>query len=738
MDRTEVFRKIILGALLLAAVLFSQTAQAGQRWVTFSSFNDVRRMRMIHDSLYVATSGGLLVITDSVNPGKTYTNTDGLGTVDLTDIMVAADGQIWITGDGRLIKFGSGQEPYLFLDNSNNPFRLLCVADDGDYLWVGTELGLILFSKKQFGGEIQDSYTLFGSLNQSPAVQGIFLSGDSIWIATSAGLAVTDRRDRVRMKSPASWTTFNQTSNPELGSSNFAGVVGFESSIWVATANGSFRLDRSLSDTIFAPVALTHGYKVTDLQVQNDSLFLYSAGGLVAGQGTVFASLPTTGLSSQPQTGYNTGQFRWVGVQSGGIYQNSSGSFVAYTHTGLPSEDITGVTVDKSGTVTAMLHRTGVAQLIDSVWVMRSFSVGDHSTFIISDSSNYQWVGTFGNGLWRVGTDSLARFGHTNSTLRGNNDVNGSSYVVINGLATDGSVLYAACYRALNGYPIAFCDLSRLDTPSAWDSIGLADGITSTAVSTIDYQNSNLVVGTLSGGLYWCTFGADPHDRASRTCSYKNKDNSFLRSDGVRVVKFAPDGSLWVGTNFGLSHYDAGIDQFVNVDLPAGIGPDITDIEFDQRGNLYASTHNGLARFDATVGAFDVMTSLNSGLVADDINSLMLDHRTGNLWAATSSGLSLWTSPIANPTQNLDSVFAFPNPFVVRSAGDRLNFTYAKAGTVTIFNVAGDRITELSVNSSWDGRNQQGKPVASGVYLFVLRATDGGVARGKFLLVNQR
>lgn len=742
MDRTALFQKIILTGAVLAAILFlPDVSKAQQRWVTLSSFNDVRRMKMINDSLYVATSGGLLVIGDPSKPGRTFTNVDGLGTTDLTDIIVDSSGQTWITGDGRLIKFGDRtQAPYLFFDNNDQLFRLLCVVDDGDFLWVGTELGLILFSKTRSGGQIQDSYTQFGSLNASPAVQGIFLQGDSIWVATSAGLAVTDRRDRIRMKSPAAWTSFNINNHPELGTSNIRRVVTFESNLYIATDVNAFRLDRSAADTTFSVVPIGQGWDFTDLRVENDTLFFYFGNGMGCLNSGNFAYFNLTGLPGPPQTGLNTGSYRWVGERSvGGIYQNSSGSFVRFTSTGLPTNDINDVAVDRTGMVTALLGRGSAAQLIDSAWVLRNFSPPDITTLLISDSNDIVWAGTFGDGLWRIIGDSIKQFNQTNSTLRGNTDGPvGVHYVVIRGLVTDGHYLFAACYRALNGCPVAFCDLSRIDSVAAWDSLGIANGIIDTFVSTLDYQNYNLIVGTETNGLYWYYTGPDPYDKRDDSCAHLNNFNSFLRSDVVRKVKFAPDGTLWVGTNFGLSRYDSGIDQFVDINLPAGIGPDVTDIEFDSRGNAWVSAHNGLARFDATAGAFSILTSLNSGLVADDIRNITLDNRTGNLWVATGSGISLLTSAIAKPTLRLDSVLAFPNPFVINSGSERLKFNFARPGTIRIFDVSGAHIIDMPVNSSWDGRNQRGKAVASGVYLFVLTDENGQIARGKVLLINRR
>jgi hypothetical protein len=47
------------------------------------------------------------------------------------------------------------------------------------------------------------------------------------------------------------------------------------------------------------------------------------------------------------------------------------------------------------------------------------------------------------------------------------------------------------------------------------------------------------------------------------------------------------------------------------------------------------------------------------------------------------------------------------------------------------------QVEELS-QATWDGRNQNGQPAAQGVYLFVLRNSEGQVGTGKFLLVRER
>ena len=82
----------------------------------------------------------------------------------------------------------------------------------------------------------------------------------------------------------------------------------------------------------------------------------------------------------------------------------------------------------------------------------------------------------------------------------------------------------------------------------------------------------------------------------------------------------------------------------------------------------------------------------------------------------------------------------FPNPF--RPAQGRLTFAFLPPqAQVYIFALSGRLVQTLSEEDrdggvQWDGQNQAGEGVASGVYFF--RAVHGGKSRsGKFALVRE-
>lgn len=81
---------------------------------------------------------------------------------------------------------------------------------------------------------------------------------------------------------------------------------------------------------------------------------------------------------------------------------------------------------------------------------------------------------------------------------------------------------------------------------------------------------------------------------------------------------------------------------------------------------------------------------------------------------------------------------AFPNPFPLSSSG-MLTFAVpsglqGSGATIKIYTLDGRFVRELQ-GLAWDGKNAEGKKVASGSYVFVV-STSQGTGRGRFAVVN--
>jgi ligand-binding sensor domain-containing protein len=732
-------KKIVVLAgftLFLSALLPAEYISAARYdgWESFTSTAEVRYIDYFDDSLQVITSGGWLKIDPLTMGMKKVTNVDGPGTNDLYYIMKDSSSSVWLAGYGRLVRFyNGGYSPFLFNDRDDNLLTLYSLADDDDRLWVGTSKGLAFFDKNIDGGQIEDFYYRFGELDPEPAVYDVLTIGDTIWIATSGGLAVAEKSVPNLLKSFVNWTSFNSTGFSELQGDTINTLSCYHNNIYAGTTRNLFRLSIVGSDTDFVSIIPSDTVSVKHMTVANDSLYIFTDGGLFVHSDNITTEI---NISSLPDNDYTSGRVvggvYWLGFQESGLYYYSDGTSSKYDDGSLPGNNVASLSADSKGRVVGAFLKDGAAVFDTAGWSVLNINVRDGVTSVLLDDYGNAWAATWGNGLFSVNEDSIGHYNQTNSTLRG--VLEGPKYVVVNSLAGTSDYLFISNYRALDGNPVSVADLKD---GTGWVSFGLEDGITTDRIVSIDCYGQTFAVGTENSGVFYYYFGSDPFSKSDDSAVNFREDNSWLGSNNVNVVKFDNSGILWVGTKYGLSQYDPGIERFVNVTLPIEFGPEVTELVFDRRGNIWIGARNGLARYDASSHSVEVFDILNSGLTDNIISALMINPATNDLWVGTPSGICKLESSIGKPTSNVEEVIAFPNPFVIRGEGEALAFNYDGDATVRLYTAAGELVREISVNVSWDGTNQEGHKVASGVYLFLLTAKDGSIGRGKILLIRK-
>jgi len=742
MDIEKIYKTAVAALTFIFLSVSASMPVMAETWTSLTSYAYAEKMITVDNEIYAVASGGLLVISSPDQQPEQYSNLDGLGTSVLTDITVAADNMIWLTGEGRLIRYDRQSfHSYLMVDNDDKLLSLFTIEDEGDELWIGSDHGLILFSKQIDGGQIQDSYELFGSLNPSPDVVDILLDGDSIWLATTAGLAVTDKTNRIAMKAPASWETYSIVSHGEMETDSISSLQIFENDIYVGTKSGLYRLDRN-SDSLISVTGFS-GYEIYDIKIFNSNLYIYAANGLwtLSGGTTTFHS--TNGLSGSPRTGVEYSGSSWLASTDGGLFYLDGSSYIEYPYTGLPANNVSDVSISDTGLLTVLLKYHGSFDFIQNEWYGQPINVGTRVTEIVRDKNEDIWIASYGRGIFRV-SDTVAQYNHLNSTLEESGL--GNNYVAVTDVATCYNYIFASNYEPWGSNRISIGDLDHIDDPSYWVSLTSFDGITNDRIWSVDCFGSGIAIGSLESGLYFYDFGIDIVDKSDDRVVHFLSSQSTLISDIVNVVRFSPEGELWIGTAFGLSRFNSDFDifdplygpfAFTDINLPAGLGPEITTIEFDSRGNTWVGTVNGLGKIDAINGEIQVFTSRNSGLLSDKIANISWDNLSGDIYISTDRGVSILHSNIGRPTNNIDSVFAFPNPYQISSSSDLLHFNFAGNATLSVYSIAGELIDE-ELEPLWDGRNMAGEKVASGVYLFVLTNSGGEIGRGKFLLVRNR
>ena len=90
---------------------------------------------------------------------------------------------------------------------------------------------------------------------------------------------------------------------------------------------------------------------------------------------------------------------------------------------------------------------------------------------------------------------------------------------------------------------------------------------------------------------------------------------------------------------------------------------------------------------------------------------------------------------------DLDSVFAFPNPFKGSMGVSYVRFTNLPTqASIRIYTVSGELVRSINKNNAgtdadWDVRNDTGSQVASGLYLYIIDSGDSARKTGKLIVL---
>ncbi|MBC8164234.1 MAG: hypothetical protein H7Y20_00005 [Bryobacteraceae bacterium] len=125
-----------------------------------------------------------------------------------------------------------------------------------------------------------------------------------------------------------------------------------------------------------------------------------------------------------------------------------------------------------------------------------------------------------------------------------------------------------------------------------------------------------------------------------------------------------PDGTMWVGGQTGLHHFDPGSKQFTLLrhrpDDPRSLSDNrVNSIHIDADGGMWVGTQNGLDKFDRKSGTFEVYTE-REGL-GGNVVSCILEDRRGALWMSTNNGLSRFDRTL-NQFENYSAFDGLPGP----------------------------------------------------------------------------
>lgn len=229
--------------------------------------------------------------------------------------------------------------------------------------------------------------------------------------------------------------------------------------------------------------------------------------------------------------------------------------------------------------------------------------------------------------------------------------------------------------------------------------------------------------------------------------SYFNNGQQEIVNRMNDIYSIAEDlnGDIWIGTSKGIAvfanpnrvwqeatyyAYQPSLELGDGIYHPLLDTETITSIVVDGANRKWLGTKSsGLylvsSRGDKEITHFTVE---NSPLLSNNITSLALHPKTGELFIGTDLGLISYQGDAPEGESNFNQVYVFPNPVRETYHGPVTIKGLMKDTDIRITDVAGNLVHKtksLGSQVMWDGKNLNGRRVSTGVY-FIFAADASG------------
>ena len=712
-------------------------------WAAYTSMSEANDVVVVGQDVWMATRGGALHYNRDTGTYRRFTRLDGLGGNQLLAVTADQRGDLWFGTAGKglsRLRAGAANFDPPFLEFRDRD--IVALMAHGDQLFVGTDRGVSVFLLDK--EEVKESYRRLGNLQKDATVNALAIHNDILFVASSEGMAWA-RMTQPNLQDPDSWRstgigdvfdlviddelvvaaakqgayTFNPAADQftlEYSDQSLLSVGVFRDLILAATEAGTFF--QRLGSQTWRPIPASIIRDVRRMYRADDGTVWMATGEGIR----VFG-----GAAPAPSGEPGSSQFYDLQLVDGDLWAAS-------------------VPDDQQRTLSA-----GVSQFREATWTVydkRSGMPNDELVALETDQFGRIWVGSWGGGIAVRDGDVWRRMDQRNSAMQGIGS--GRDFVAVGDVErdTDGNmwiVNVAVGVAVVDGFPQRqgfLFDQVALNQPARMDLYRI--GFSSTGLKLLASRTDGLVLLDDGGTPF---IGGDdqlvPINRAVEPRLSSNRAFAVLEDE---------DGTMWLATDSGLNAIRGSFDREAgrfDVDswrvygsLDGLPSDEISALELDADGHLWVGTGGGLSRIDDGEVAF-TLTSSNSGLINDRVTGLLLDAESNELWVGTFDGLSrlrLGTTS-TNPDNPFNQQTIYPHPFV---ADGRSPLTFAGlplGASLQIFTMQGELVRILAGEPgrgtlSWDGLNEAGFLVGSGIYLYVAQAPSSPPIRGRIAVID--
>jgi len=533
------------------------------------------------------------------------------------------------------------------------------------------------FGIMKFQGTIPGDWIKFiGTIPSGTSIGSLVILQDTIWVGTAKGLAKASIN--VTLQEITSWKVLNTETIYAMNTDGDA--------ILYAEFDAMKRIRSGTIDT------LDIGFKsqLNDISVHNGIIYYGNPNGIF--QFPSNAILP--GLPAITNNGFHHLENGSIAViqNTGGIGYLSNGNYSAILPNTPAGSKYGALAVDNASNLWVNMDEGYVGVLNRNDWknfsrtqVFGSKAIGNTRFNALQAMSNgTMWIGSFGNGFAIGSVESNeVKFTQMDDDARKNLAINAGDYIDNN--------------------------------KTVW----------------LGAPTSN----TGDGNIYYFNQKNTPNDETD------DIRGPLTTLSDIRVIRRDASGFMWFGTGTGLHvMYSPGSilsGRQPNIISIAGLkGQVVNDIAIDAVNNKWIATDNGL--FVLSEDGSEILATFtvrNTIFQSAAIKTIAIDKQQGLVYVGTDEGLYRGITTIVTPTVDYSNIRCFPQPFI---PGIHSHVTIEGLGEqsgISIVTPSGMPIRTITTQSGriiWDGKNDQGELVGSGVYLIVAQSGNqdqSGIAK---------
>ena len=389
------------------------------------------------------------------------------------------------------------------------------------------------------------------------------------------------------------------------------------------------------------------------------------------------------------------------------IYMYNDGIWIPSTPDLAPVDlRFEGIAVDPDGVVWLPAGRYGVYMYYDGLWMKFTYEDGVFSVNIESvavDSAGVVWVGGMFGEIDRFNGETWTTILEGDPEIFNINNLQRICIDRLNYIIRQEQSYYSSHSEYVNFDFGEDCELIGWEPSSIFHAIaGMEYSFQDSIVVAHEIEDINQD-GDTADGLTLSISNVQGSIEGSNLTWLPIIDES-PKGYHVNSIAIEPDGALWVGSNYGggLHRYENGTwTSYITEDgLASNI---VNDVAIAPDGTVWAATDDGISKFVPS-----------TTIVENDIDTPSEFAVTGN----------------------------FPNPFNPETS---IQFTLPENGMVNlaVYNIMGQKVRELIADRMqagthsviWDGKDDMGNIVSSGIYLSRLISGEH-VAANRMLLLK--